>query len=90
MRRLGLFLLSLAALAVALYGSAHLLTGSSGFARTIAWGYYGYGLGWWVAAGSRGGQLPFVARGKYGQVVAVDPAHDAVVVRLGSDDAGVD
>jgi CubicO group peptidase (beta-lactamase class C family) len=53
-------------------------------------GYYGYGLGWWVAAGSRGGQLPFVARGKYGQVVAVDPAHDAVVVRLGSDDGGVD
>jgi CubicO group peptidase (beta-lactamase class C family) len=53
-------------------------------------GYFGYGLGWWVAAGSQGGELPFLARGKYGQVVAVDPAHDAVVVRLGSDDAGVD
>jgi CubicO group peptidase (beta-lactamase class C family) len=53
-------------------------------------GYFGYGLGWWVAAGSRGGKLPFLARGKYGQVVAVDPGHDAVVVRLGSDDAGVD
>ena len=53
-------------------------------------GYFGYGLGWWVAAGSRGGMLPFLARGKYGQVVAVDPGHDAVVVRLGSDDAGVD
>ena len=53
-------------------------------------GYFGYGLGWWVEAGSRGGKLPFLARGKYGQVVAVDPAHDAVVVRLGSDDAGVD
>jgi CubicO group peptidase (beta-lactamase class C family) len=52
-------------------------------------GYFGYGLGWWVTAGSRGG-LPFLARGKYGQVVAVDPAHEAVVVRLGSDDAGVD
>src|SRR5918994_1609915 len=38
----------------------------------------------------RGGMLPFLARGKYGQVVAVDPGHDAVVVRLGSDDAGVD
>jgi CubicO group peptidase (beta-lactamase class C family) len=53
-------------------------------------GYFGYGLGWWVEAGSRGGQSPFLARGKYGQVVVVDPAHDAVVVRLGSDDAGVD
>jgi CubicO group peptidase (beta-lactamase class C family) len=53
-------------------------------------GYFGYGLGWWVEAGSRGGQRPFLARGKYGQVVVVDPAHDAVVVRLGSDDAGVD
>ena len=53
-------------------------------------GYFGYGLGWWVAAGSRGGKLPFLARGKYGQVVAVDPGHRAVVVRLGSDDAGVD
>src|SRR5215207_1314375 len=52
-------------------------------------GYFGYGLGWWVTAGSRGG-LPFLARGKYGQIVAIDPAHDAVVVRLGSDDAGVD
>jgi CubicO group peptidase (beta-lactamase class C family) len=53
-------------------------------------GYFGYGLGWWVEAGSSGGQRPFLARGKYGQVVVVDPAHDAVVVRLGSDDAGVD
>jgi CubicO group peptidase (beta-lactamase class C family) len=53
-------------------------------------GYFGYGLGWWVDAGSRGGKLPFLARGKYGQVVVVDPAHDVVVVRLGSDDAGVD
>ena len=53
-------------------------------------GYFGYGLGWWVEAGSRGGQRPFLARGKYGQVVVVDPARDAVVVRLGSDDAGVD
>ena len=53
-------------------------------------GYFGYGLGWWVEAGARGGRLPFLARGKYGQVVVVDPAHDAVVVRLGSDDAGVD
>jgi CubicO group peptidase (beta-lactamase class C family) len=53
-------------------------------------GYFGYDLGWWVEAGSRGGQLPFVVRGKYGQVVAVDPAQGAVVVRLGSDDAGVD
>ena len=52
-------------------------------------GYFGYGLGWWVEAGSHGGD-PFVARGKYGQVIAVDPAHHAVVVRLGSDDAGVD
>jgi CubicO group peptidase (beta-lactamase class C family) len=38
MRRLGLFLLAFAAVAGALYGSAHLLTGSSGFARAIACG----------------------------------------------------
>src|SRR5215207_8019901 len=38
MRRVGLVLLALAALAGALYGSAHLLTGSSGFARAVVWG----------------------------------------------------
>jgi len=37
-RRLGLVLLALVALAGALYGSAHLLTGSSGFARAVVWG----------------------------------------------------
>jgi len=53
-------------------------------------GYPFYGLGWWLAAGSPGDQGPSTASGKYAQVVAVDTAHDAVVVRLGSDDAGVD
>ncbi|HEX6587016.1 MAG TPA: serine hydrolase, partial [Solirubrobacterales bacterium] len=38
MRRVGLVLLALAALAGALYGSAHLLTGSSGLARAVVWG----------------------------------------------------
>jgi CubicO group peptidase (beta-lactamase class C family) len=83
------------------FGLLMLRGGRAGSGRVVApgWvraatvdhsGYFGYGLGWWVEAGSRGGQRPFLARGKYGQVVVVDPAHDAVVVRLGSDDAGVD
>jgi CubicO group peptidase (beta-lactamase class C family) len=38
MRRLGLVLLAFGALTGALYGSAHLLTGSSGFARAVVWG----------------------------------------------------
>jgi hypothetical protein len=66
-RRLGLVLLALAALAGALYGSAHLLTGSSGFARAIAWG-----------------------ESDIEDRHPSTPEHDAVVVRLGSDDAGVD
>src|SRR5215207_8900990 len=53
-------------------------------------GYAPYGLGWWLAYGSQGRPAEFLASGKYGQVIAVDPEHDAVVVRLGSDDAGVD
>lgn len=46
---------------------------------------------WWVGA-SRDGEerAPFYALGKYGQVVAVFPEHDMVIVRLGSTDAGVD
>ena len=61
MRRVGLVLLALAAVAGALNGTAHLLTGSSGFARTVAWGEFDiedrhrFGLGWWVEAGARGG-----------------------------------
>lgn len=45
---------------------------------------------WWVGAPRDGGRAPFYALGKYGQVVAVFPEHDLVVVRLGSTDAGVD
>lgn len=47
--------------------------------------YPGYAYMWWTLP--RGA---YSARGKYGQVVAVVPERDAVVVRLGSDDADVD
>lgn len=46
---------------------------------------------WWVGARREHEQrAPFYALGKYGQVVAVFPEQDAVIVRLGSTDAGVD
>lgn len=46
---------------------------------------------WWVGAPrERGERAPFYALGKYGQVVAVFPEQDTVIVRLGSTDAGVD
>lgn len=45
---------------------------------------------WWVGAPREGGErAPFYAVGKYGQVVAVFPEHDMVIVRLGSTDGGV-
>jgi CubicO group peptidase (beta-lactamase class C family) len=37
-----------------------------------------------------GGRAPFAARGRFGQLIAVVPEHDVVVVRLGGGDAGVD
>lgn len=44
---------------------------------------------WWVGPRPDGGRAPFYAVGKYGQVVAVFPQHDMVIVRLGSTDGGV-
>ena len=49
-----------------------------------------YGAMWWVDAQPGARRQPFFARGKYGQVIAVVPDEDLVVVRLGADDAGVD
>ena len=49
-----------------------------------------YQYHWWVAPRAGADRDPFFARGKYGQTIAVVPRHDAVIVRLGSDDAGVD
>ena len=49
-----------------------------------------YQYHWWVAPQAGADRDPFLARGKYGQTIAVVPQHDAVIVRLGSDDAGVD
>lgn len=63
---------------------------SPGWVRAATTGDGLYGLGWWLMPRSRAGQEAFLARGKYGQVIAVDRANDAVVVRLGSDEAGVD
>ena len=46
---------------------------------------------WWVGAPRAGEERPpFFARGKYGQLVAVLPEHDIVIVRLGSTEGGVD
>lgn len=46
---------------------------------------------WWVGARREHEErAPFYALGKYGQVVAVFPEQDTVIVRLGSTDAGVD
>ena len=44
---------------------------------------------WWVGPRPDGGRAPFYAVGKYGEVVAVFPQHDLVIVRLGSTDGGV-
>ena len=49
-----------------------------------------YGALWWVDPQAGAGRDPFFARGKFGQVIAVVPDQDLVLVRLGSDDAGVD
>ena len=49
-----------------------------------------YGALWWVDPQAGAARDPFFARGKFGQVIAVVPAQDLVLVRLGSDDAGVD
>jgi CubicO group peptidase (beta-lactamase class C family) len=43
-----------------------------------------YGQMWWVAPDG------FYARGKFGQIIGVFPELETVVVRLGSDEAGVD
>ena len=45
---------------------------------------------WWVGPPEPGARPSFYAHGKFGQLVAVFPAQDLVVVRLGSTDAGVD
>lgn len=45
---------------------------------------------WWIGAPRGEERAPFYALGKYGQVIAVFPEHDMVVVRLGSTDGGVD
>jgi CubicO group peptidase (beta-lactamase class C family) len=45
---------------------------------------------WWVGPPEESGAASFYAQGKYGQLVAVFPAQDVVIVRLGSTDAGVD
>ena len=44
---------------------------------------------WWVGPRPDAGRAPFYAVGKYGEVVAVFPQHDMVIVRLGSTDGGV-
>ena len=49
-----------------------------------------YGAMWWVDPQADARRDPFFARGKYGQMIGVVPDQDLVVVRLGSDDAGVD
>lgn len=45
---------------------------------------------WWVGPPEDGGDPPFFAHGKYGQLVGVFPEQDMVIVRLGSTDGGVD
>jgi CubicO group peptidase (beta-lactamase class C family) len=49
-----------------------------------------YGAMWWVRPQAQAARDPFLARGKYGQVIAVIPDRDIVMVRLGSDEAGID
>jgi CubicO group peptidase (beta-lactamase class C family) len=44
---------------------------------------------WWVGPRPQDGPAPFYALGKYGEVVAVFPEHDMVIVRLGTTDGGV-
>jgi CubicO group peptidase (beta-lactamase class C family) len=44
---------------------------------------------WWVGPRPAEGPAPFYAVGKYGEVVAVFPEHDMVIVRLGASDGGV-
>ena len=48
-----------------------------------------YGALWWVEHRQGGGREPFFARGNHGQLIAVIPERDAVVVRLGSSSADV-
>ncbi len=45
---------------------------------------------WWVGPPEPEGPPSFYAHGKYGQLIGVFPAQDAVIVRMGSTDAGVD
>ncbi len=45
-----------------------------------AQGFEGYGYQWWLPSLSRG---DFVASGKDGQFLYVDPARDVVIVRQG-------
>ena len=47
---------------------------------------YDYGYWWWLEPG--GGA--YMARGNLGQFVFVDPRHDVVVARFGTDDGDVD
>ena len=49
-----------------------------------------YGAMWWVRPQAQAARDPFLARGKYGQVIAVVPDREIVMVRLGSDEAGID
>ena len=44
---------------------------------------------WWVGPRQEDAPAPFYAIGKYGEVVAVFPEHDMVIVRLGATDGGV-
>jgi len=53
---------------------------------SVAAGFRGYGLGWWLLSAERG---DYLAQGKDGQFLYVDPSRSVVVARLGRGAGGL-
>ncbi|MBX3724762.1 MAG: serine hydrolase [Xanthomonadales bacterium] len=55
-------------------------------ASSVAAGFRGYGYGWWLLSAERG---DYLAQGKDGQFLYVDPSRAVVIARLGRSAAGL-